>query len=177
MSQLTEEIDRVVKSIIPRQPIYKLALNQTWRGPSISFKCMSVTTNESDSFITRIVMDDLDTSVDFTTGRVYVTPNRYLQDSVKSTMRDSLASFIYRHSDSKNPKLTTLYRWYYKLHKRYSTAMRELNEGEKAALEDLLFNVWKYTETKCNTASELENGMKILEFVKAKYETQLKGVV
>ena len=177
MSQIMQEISRVIDSIVLKKPIYKIKLENGYWGQNIRFKCTSANTTNCDSFISEEVAQHVVYTVDFNSGTVKANLGDNLLCNVKDEMKESLIRFILHHSGSKNPKLTTLYKWYYKLNGRHSTVMGKLNKDEKVTLEDLLFNVWKYTETACGTTASSNNGIKILEFIKAKYEIKLKEMI
>ena len=75
ITQLTEEIDSVIASTTPKKPIYRLQLNESWRGSGVSFKCTNQTESSSESFIKSEVMGHISTKVNFANGTSSITAN------------------------------------------------------------------------------------------------------
>lgn len=177
MSQLTQEIQEVFDSIVPKKPIYSIKISSGWGGDVIKFNNKTSSTLTSNSFLKDDVVGETRYRVDYNTGVVSKTLDNSANRRIRDDMLQVLINFICRYSGSSNPKLTTLYKWYKAVGGRYEHILNNLPEVEAVKFEDLLFNVWKFTQTSCNTGKQRENAIKILEFINAKYKTQLKGLL
>lgn len=177
MSQLTQEIQEIFGSVVSKRPIYKLTKSSGWRGDSVSFKNTTSSTSTSESFLKNEVMGKINYDIDFNTGTVTKKLDSSIDRRIRSEMLENLIKFICQFSSSSNPKLTTFYKWYKAVGGRYEYIMNNLPDAEADKLEDLFFNVWKFTKTSCNTSDQRKNAIKILEFINAKYELRLKDLL
>lgn len=171
MSQLKEEINSVVDAIIPKQPIYSVKIENNWRGKNIKLTCTNKAIVNSNSFISTLVKHQVVQRINFTTGVVTKHVRADALRDIRDKMTTEIKHFIVKYSNSCNPKLTALYKWYHKLNTAYFRILTELGDDEAIKLDDILFNIWKYIRS---DTVDTKNCIKILKFIKTKYEPKLE---
>lgn len=174
MKDLSKEVQEVFDSIETARPVYKLSVRSGWRGDEIRLERVSKHSVKSESFLSDTVMQNTEFAVDFENGVIGKELDKNVYTKIKNEMLSSIVSFVHGHYPSKNPKLTVFYKWFKNLSDRYNSTTSSLDHDEKNRLEDLLFNVYKYIKTSCDTREHRQNCIKILEFIKNKYDNQVE---
>lgn len=161
MSSFEKEIQSVMDAMVVPEPVF--TINVAAQHNRITVKKQQSLSNTSESIIRDMVMQD--TRLDWSPGeKKYYLRDVSYAESLRWKISTKLANVIYRHHSSKNPRLTSLYKWY---NNGISSSMFERHPE----LQDVLFEVWKYSESKSlNDTAHKSNVLGILEVTKHKYE-------
>lgn len=174
MSQMRDEIKNIFETVEPRPLRYKLNVSSGWRGTEIRLKPTENHKAETESFLANKVLNNIDFHINLGAGTTEKSLNRRVYRAVQHDMFTDITDFIMRNHRSKNVRLTSFYKWFKYLFSRYDHAVNNLDEVAKNRLEDLLFNVYKYIYTDCNTREHKQNCIGVLEFIKNSYEGSIE---
>lgn len=160
------EINSVKNSTVAPEPIIRLFKHTNHPSEPITIRLASHMTCESDSFLKDNVYSHARVELDLANRCVHLRWSSHddIVASIVNKFSSEVCSFIIRMQDSKNAKLTALYRW-------YDTFAHKARYKEDLQVD--LFYITKYIMSKANTTmrgDDVSTGIiQALEFIKNKY--------
>jgi hypothetical protein len=172
MSIVRAEVEKALASFKPSKAIYRLSASY---GNSISFsKTSNPTSDNVDDFVTQILRSGGQVQEVFNAStKTHVMSQRNtdnLTQNIHFEMIRFFPDFINRYHDTKNNKLTILFRW-------YNGAIYQGSFTQHPELERDLWNIFKWLKTEKNHSQSnptTENAVKLLDVIRQRYEA--KGI-
>jgi hypothetical protein len=161
MSSLEQEIKSVVDAMVIPEPIFTLSVRTS--SNAVAVKKQAALSNTSLSILSEMIMGEarLDWSPK---DRRYSLRNTDFAEIIRHRLSAKMASVIYKWHGSKNPRLTSLYKW-------YNIGITSALFDKHPELQDVLFETWKYSQSNSmSDKSHRSNVLGILEVTKQKYE-------
>jgi hypothetical protein len=169
MSEITKDIEASLKTFQPTKPVFRVS---TGYYGDIELKRILTPQSTSDDFVTKHVITnrvEIRQVFNKETRTHHIKMDSHdLYSNVIWEMIRFFTSFITKHSEHKNPKLTSLYRW-------YNGALNSGSFQNHPDLESNLWNIYKWLKTEPTiTSTVADNALKLLELMRQKYEA--KGI-
>jgi hypothetical protein len=171
-TQLEKEVDNVFTSVTPRPLVFDIKLDSGWRGDNITLRPKGKHSHNSDSFIAESVVKNVEYTSDFENGINKPRLERKTYNRIRSEMLSEILSFVFKNCGSQNPRLTSFYKWYKLLDDKYIHLYESIVGMDR--IEDMLFSMYKYIKTDCDTSAKKENAIKVLQLIMHKHKDLLE---
>ncbi len=169
MSVVQKEVEECLKGFNTSKPVYRVS--SSWNG-NIALAKVSRPTSNNDDALTKTITNSVQEYFDWNTQR-HVFGERNLNEitnNIRWEMQRYFVRFVNKYNDSKNNKLTILYRWF---NGAIAARVMECNPD----LEKDLWNIYKWltnSEAHSKVSEHTTNAIKLLEVVRQRYEA--KGI-
>ena len=167
MRELAKEIGEVLKTVVPSRPVFKMSKNYDGVRLNQVFK----PSMESSSFLADTVAASLSEELDVAGRRMLLRDSNVedVANSARYNVRSTIVTFLRDYQDTKNNKLTTLYRWY----NEFLDNGRLKNDVQ---FDNDMYHVFKAIKThkeKYVRGDKFPNGIvSVLNVLKRRYEAQ-----
>jgi hypothetical protein len=169
MRELAKEIEAVLKTVIPSPPIYRVKTDYSGIRLSQVFKPTVTSTSFLAGAVIFAISEELDIS--HRCNRIRNTNAEEIANSVRYSVRSTIINFLRDYQDTKNNKLTTLYRWY----NEFLDNGRLKNDVQ---FDNDMYNLYKFIKTSptnYQVGDKFPNGIiSVLGALKQRYEA--KGI-
>lgn len=167
MSIIAQEVEKVLSCIVPPKAVFKLSSGYSVN--SIKIENLSTHSCDSTSVLKDLVIKNIEFNLNMVERKYEVKQKsdlKALRNSVIYGVREKITDFIVRRHPSQNPRLTSLFQWFDRC---VNVSTVDRFEG----LEEMVFHTWSYiVSDKMLEKTHRENALKILEFIKTKFEAQ-----
>lgn len=166
MRDIQLEINKIIASIAQPEQTFKIVPAY---GEEIKFQATASVNSTSDSVIKSLVINNTGVILNLYQKKVELSTSSYCYDNIKDRVCSLINDFLIEKQQTKNNKLTALYRWYRKF-----LTPRYLRSAEDS-FENDMFAVFKYILS-CPTLIPGQQPtigiIAALEALKSKYENK-----
>lgn len=170
MSVIETEVKEALKGFSTSKAIYRVSAGYG----GLQFSKSGRPTSENCDFITKMVSTNSQVTEHFNFDTMrHELGDRNLSEitgNIRWEVQRYLLNFVSKYSDSKNNKLTVLYRW-------FNGAVGAHTMVQHPQLESDLWNIYKWLKTSeahSRVSSHTQNALKVLEVIRQRYEA--KGI-
>ena len=169
MREMNREILEILDTVVPSKPVFKL----TTYYSGLQLRSVFSAEIASTSFLVPWVKNSMVEQLDIK-NKCMRLENKHetaanIAQQVRYSMADTIMGFLANYQDSKNNRLTSLYRW-------YRTFLDTSNLRNNESFENDMFNIFKWIKTntlKCHKQDQTTKGIiSVLEALKQRYEAK-----
>lgn len=161
MSVIQQEIERIVASIVVPPPMFTIIKSRT----TLEIKKVDRLHTDIESPIRQSVINSVHLVWNKEALQFDMSLDNGCLTSVRVKILNDINAYITRYHHSRNPKLTSLYRW-------YNQTMKTHKFDTYVGLEDMLYETWKYMQDSKADSKTRANVFGILEVIKQKFEAK-----
>jgi len=167
MRELIKDVNEVLKGVVASPPIYRVSKNYDGVRLEQIFKPTMNTSHFLADVIAGSISEELD--IEARCNKIRASSADDIASSMRYAVRSTIVNFLRDYQDTKNNKLTTLYRWYNEF---LDTARLKNNEQ----LDNDMYNLFKcikMSKDKYIVGDKFPNGIvSILGVLKQRYEAK-----
>jgi hypothetical protein len=166
MRELEKEIEAILATAVPSEPTYKVG--NGWDGGLTLQKAGKPTINHP-SIIAKKVGLHVGERLSWSTMSHNLENSNGIKNEMLYAIDHYIRAFLHQYQESKNNKLTSIYRWYQEF-------LTPHNMDKNESLENDMFNVYKWmysNDGKHQKGSELSRSIiSVLEVLRSRYEAK-----